>query len=148
MPSRQPVASDSEAGRAMEEIAAEHRALGETLERLEGATDPHRLLPELEKLRRQLQEHFAEEEAHDGLGELVGRSAPHLLAGLQRVLGEHRDFLGQVESITARTRDLVDGPLREIRDSVATLVGQLRDHESRESDLLREAVATDFGSGD
>ena len=43
---------------SIEQIADEHRALGESLSRLEKTTDLHLLMPRLEKLRSQLAHHF------------------------------------------------------------------------------------------
>ena len=75
---------------ARQRIAEEHHALGELLDRLEVTADPNLLAVQLAELERLLIAHFAREEGEDGLHDMVGDAAPHLLAGVQRLFDEHR----------------------------------------------------------
>lgn len=131
----------------MEQIEDEHRALSEALGRLEKTTDPHALLPRLEKLRDQLEHHFESEEKGSGIRDEVSRNAPYLLGSLQRVFDEHRKFLDDVDALHERTTALVEGPLHEILGEVTALGRRLRDHEMRETELLGDVYLTDYGVG-
>lgn len=129
------------------EIDDEHKVLGAALARLEETADPARLLPQLEDLRRKLSRHFVSEEANDGLPKIVGPSAPQFIAPLERLFTEHEEFLADLDRLTSDTRALL-AKSEEIHSGIADFAGRLRDHEARESELLRDAVYTDFGSGD
>lgn len=129
-------------------IADEHRALEEAVERLGKTTDPHKLIPRLEKLRHQLEHHFASEEALDGLREDVTTVAPFLLGSLDKIFEEHAQFLDAIDAVDAKTRACVEGPLAEILDDVLVLIRRLRDHEERETELLSDAYYIDYGEGD
>ena len=87
--------TDSRAER--DQLKDEHRSLMERVERLERTTDLHQLLPRLEKLKSQLEHHFAGEEDPEGLREDVTRNAPlpasrpaEDLRGASRFPGRHR----------------------------------------------------------
>ncbi|HEX9734305.1 MAG TPA: hypothetical protein VGG06_20225 [Thermoanaerobaculia bacterium] len=132
---------------SIEQIADEHRALGESLARLEKTTDLHLLMPRLEKLRSQLEHHFAGEEASGGLRETVRAKTPFLLAALDRIFEEHRRFLGDLDELTEKTRACLAGPVAEILTSISALTRLLRDHEVREAELLSDVYYTDYGEG-
>ena len=142
----EPSQSAREAASA-EQIADEHRALGESLTRLEKTTDLHLLMPRLEKLASQLEHHFAGEEASGGLREDVRANAPFLLGALDRIFDEHRRFLRDLEEISGKTRACLEGPVAEILASISSLARRLRDHEVREADLLSDVYYTDYGEG-
>lgn len=143
MTTASPTATDSRA--ALDQIAEEHFALAITEGRLEATTDPHQLLPRLEKLHEQLEHHFASEEASDGIRRDVSRSAPYMLDSLSKVFDEHRELLAEAEALRKRTRALVEGPLAEILRDVAALVRRLREHEAKETELVSDVFYTDFG---
>ena len=128
-----------------ETIEHDHHAIKEILERLEGTMDPHLLLPILEELRISLVEHFAREEAPEGLHEVIADMSPTTVASLQNVLGEHEQFLVRLDSLIDRTRTLVRGRLAEILRDAAALSESLHDHEARETELFTDAVFTDLG---
>lgn len=132
----------------IDQIADEHRALTDTVGRLGKTTDPHQLLPRLEKLRDQLEHHFASEEGNDGLRSDVRKLAPFLLTSLEKIFEEHRRFLADIEALEAKTRACIDGPLAEILDDTTALVRRLHNHEQRESELLSDVYYTDYGQGD
>lgn len=128
-------------------IAAEHRALGATVHRLETTIDLRLLLPLLGELRAQLEAHFASEEGEDGLEEAIGADAPHLLASLQHIFEDHRAFLAQLDALSVKIRACLDGPVAEILGAAGELSRALREHEERETELLSDALYTDFGRG-
>lgn len=146
MDSPRPVTTDDNA-RTFEDIAAEHRALDKALEVLAGTDDPGELLPRLAKLRGLLEQHYAGEEAADGLPRLIGSNAPHLVASLQRIFDEHRQFLFDLEQLSAEARACVDRNA-ELHRGIAGFVDRLHDHERRETSLVSDAVNTDLGHGD
>ena len=126
-------------------IEHDHHAIKEILERLEATMDPHLQLPILEELRMSLVEHFAREEAPEGLHDIIADMSPTQVASLQNILGEHEQFLARLASLIERTRALVRGPLAEILKDAAALSESLHDHESRETELFTDAVFTDLG---
>ncbi len=132
---------------SLDEIAEEHRALGVALKGLETAGDPAAILPQLEDLRTLLERHFAGEEASDGLPDTVGTNAPHLLAALEGIFDEHREFLKDLDVLAAETRAcLARGA--ELRSSVVQFVDRMREHEVRETQLIGDAVYNDVGQAD
>ena len=133
--------------KALDRIVEEHRALGDAAARLGKTTDPHKLIPRLEKLRNQLEHHFEGEEAIDGIREDVSTTAPYLLGSLDKIFEEHREFLAEIDAIEAKTRACVEGPLAEILQDVVRLIRRLRDHEERETELISDVYYTDYGEG-
>ena len=108
-------------------IAAEHRALNAALEKLLQTGEPAELLPQLEQLRGMLEQHYAGEEADDGLPELIGANAPHLLEPMQRIFAEHREFLTTVDGLSAQARALID-QADELGRGVADFVARTDPH--------------------
>ena len=126
-------------------IEHDHHAIKEILERLEAARDPHVLLSILKELHVSLVDHFAREEAPEGLHEIIASMSPTTVASLQNILGEHEQFLVRLDSLIERLRALVKGPLAEILEGAAALSESLHDHEARETELFTDAVFTDLG---
>ncbi len=139
-------ATDSVAS-SLDEIAEEHRDLGVALQGLEAAADPAAILPQLEDLRSLLERHFAGEEASDGLPETVGNNAPHLLAALEGIFDEHREFIKDLDVLSAETRACI-ARVAELKSSVVEFVDRMREHEVRETQLIGDAVYTDVGSSE
>lgn len=127
------------------QIAEEHRLLGELVERTEATTDPHALLPVLEELQRLLQEHFRREEDADGLHDMVGEAAPHKLTAVQRLFDEHRDLAAHLDAAIRHTREVIDGPVAQVRSEVGELAEKLRAHEAAENELVAGALYEDLG---
>lgn len=140
--------SSAPAATSLEQIVEEHKALADSVDRLEKSTDPHQVLPRLEKLRGQLVHHFEGEEAPGGLRADVRRSAPYLLPSVEKVFSEHREFLDEIDALHDKAEALLRGPLAEILDGVTVLTRKLRDHEMRESELLSDVYYNDYGSAD
>ncbi len=130
-----------------QQIAEEHRALGESLSRIGKTTDPHRLLARLEKLRDQLEHHFEGEEGEGGLRDDVVNIAPFLLSSLDKLFTEHREVLLDIEELRAKTQACVEGPMAEILKDVTALVRRMHEHEATESELVSDVYYTDYGEG-
>ncbi len=126
-------------------IAHEHVALRDTLGRMEQTSDLRLLLPMLQEIRTRLGVHFTREEAPSGFHDIIGETAPHLLAYLQRLLDEHRDLLAELDRLSARAKACADGPLAAVLADVAAFSQRLQIHEARETSLLGDAMYTDLG---
>lgn len=128
-------------------LLAQHRSLRETLGLISATGELTRLVPLLEDLRAQLEAHFAEEEAQDGLADAVGSSAPRHLRQLEHLMAEHRVLLDTLDALLARGRPMLAGPVREYVEEIRALSRRLRQHEAQETALLSDAVHADIGSG-
>lgn len=128
-----------------QQIAEEHRALGELLGRLEATRDPHALLPRLEELERLLKSHFQREEGAEGLHEMVGESAPHMLTSVQRLFEEHREMAARLDELIRETRRCIEGPVAQVLTGASDLACRLRDHEQAENELVAGALYEDLG---
>jgi hypothetical protein len=122
----------------------DHRALQAVLGRLEATSDIQLLLPLLEELHRLLQGHFAREEAPDGFRGIFEES-PHLADALDRLLGQHAQFLSDIDGMTRDARACLEGPMAKLQEEVRVLCDRLHDHEAEETQLLTEALYTDLG---
>lgn len=138
--SGQKAAADAQAS-----IAADHKALKQTLGILEGTGDLNVILAHLTELLPELEAHFAKEEGPGGMHQTIGDTAPHLLTRLQLIMGEHREFVTSITRTIDRSRSLVDGPIAEVLREVRELCRRLRDHEALETELLGDAMYTDLG---
>jgi hypothetical protein len=133
--------------RRRSQIAAQHRSLRETLGRIASTGELAQLVRLLEDLRAQLEPHFAEEEAPDGLAEAVGAAAPQHLRHLDRLMAEHRVLLVAVDGLITRGQALLSDAVGAYLGEVRALSRRLREHEEQETALLSEAVHADIGSG-
>jgi hypothetical protein len=136
---------DSVARGSKDQIAHEHSALKESLGRMEKTCDLKVLVPMLQEFRTRLEVHFTREEAPSGFHEIIGETAPHLLAYLQRLFDEHRDLLVEVDRVSEKARVCLEGPLAEVMREVAALSQRIQVHEARETSLLGDAMYTDLG---
>lgn len=132
-------------GDVRKRIADEHEVLRSSLDRLRDLTDLPSVITSLQSLRPRLVEHFQSEEAEDGLHHVVSENAAHLLPSVQRAFEEHRQFLADIDRLTAEAVECWEGPVARILEGVRTLCDQLREHEILETELLTESVYTDLG---
>ena len=128
-----------------ETIEKDHHSIKEILERIDATADPNRLLSLLRELRTSLVQHFEREEAPEGMHEIVSNMSPSSAASLQNVLGEHREFLAELDALRQRAREVLDGPVAKLCAGAAALSQSLRTHEARESRLFTDAIFTDLG---
>ena len=134
--------------KTLAKIADEPRMLQETLERVEGANDLESLISLLTDLHPQLEQHFAVEEAPEGLPLTIEQAAPQNLRHLEHLFAEHRQMLQTTADIRARAQSLLEGPQAAILNEVKQLAKKLRNHEATETALLTDSVLSDIGSGD
>ncbi len=132
----------------LNDIARQHEQLRATLAQVGACTSLSSLLPLLQGLRAQLEAHFADEEGEDGLGAVIGETAPRHTRHIEMLFQEHRSFLGTLDDLLYRCRALLGDAEGRIFEDVKKLSEQLHDHEARETELLQDAVFTDMGVGD
>jgi hypothetical protein len=130
------------------EIAEEHRLLRRTLERIERTAELGALVAELGELRTLLVEHFAREEAPEGLHRVIDTSAPHLMASVQGLFDEHRECLETLDRLTEEARACLEGPVADVRRELGELCRRLHAHEAAETELLSGALYDELGGGD
>ncbi len=126
-------------------IAEEHRVLRLTLARIETLDEPGALLRELRALRPLLAEHFAGEEAADGLHRVIDATAPHRIAEVHELFAEHRECLATIDRLCDTLAELIAGPVAALRSEVAELCGSLHRHEAAETELLSNALYEELG---
>jgi hypothetical protein len=110
------------------------------------------LVERLSELRDQLALHFALEEAYGYFDDPI-EVAPRLSHMAETLRSEHRRLYMQLTSIVDRAERLLRS---EQLATLALWIGPefldfdaaLRDHESRENELIYEAYDTDLGDGD
>lgn len=110
------------------------------------------LVERLSQLRDQLALHFALEEAYGYFDDPV-EVAPHLCHAAETLRNEHRQLYMELTRIVERSERLLHS------EQLTTLAlwlgpeflefdGAIRDHESRENELIFDAYDTDIGAGD
>ena len=110
------------------------------------------LVERMSQLRDQLALHFALEEAYGYFDDPVD-VAPRLSHAAETLRSEHRELYMQLTHIVDRGERLLHN---EQLATLALWIGPgylgfddaLRDHESRENELIYEAYDTDLGAGD
>lgn len=110
------------------------------------------LVERLSQLRDQIALHFALEEAYGYFDDPV-EVAPRLSYAAENLRNEHRSLYMDLTTIVERAERLLHS---EQLATLALWIGPefidfdaaLRDHESRENELIYEAYDTDLGTGD
>lgn len=110
------------------------------------------IVQRLSQLRDQLALHFALEEAYGYFDDPVD-VAPRLSFAAEQLRNEHRQLYMDLTGIVERAESLLQS---EQLTTLALWLGReylhfdtaMRDHESRENDLIFEAYDTDIGTGD
>jgi hypothetical protein len=126
-------------------IDDEHRRLRELLHGLVRTHQLERVDALLAQLEKLLLDHFAVEEAPEGMHDIVSAGAAHRLPNLQRLFVEHREILARLERLRSEVAACLSGPLHDIHEGVAELAEQLRRHEAAEDELFGEAFYLDIG---
>lgn len=134
----------SESANNADRIVHEHRQLAGMLRELAEADDAPTIARLAVGLHAMLAGHFVREEADDGLREAVLRASPHLIDQLEDIIAEHPALLDAVRGLAEAAAAGSQGQAR-LSATVADLIGQLRDHEGRESGLLSAALWDDVG---
>ena len=143
----------------LDKIRAEHFALGQRIRQLEawfqlrhretsGAEWAGNMLELLGGFDRALRDHFAFEERGGYFSEITA-VAPRLSPRVAQLkehhveYGEHSRLLLDLAGKAASESDWADVQARSV-----TLLMALREHESEENELVREAFVDDLGGGD
>jgi hypothetical protein len=95
-----------------------------------------------------LEQHFAGEEASDGLFEMLRENAPERQRAIEDLAQQHRDMLSRIRTLTelAQTEGLeTDEEIVEQAHRIADAFGE---HEAAENALLLDVFNTDIGGSD
>ncbi|MFP3940360.1 MAG: hypothetical protein ACLF0P_08635 [Thermoanaerobaculia bacterium] len=131
---------------ARHQIEEEHHVLWSLVERLERTSDLQALALRLGELQALLAEHFAREEAPEGLRDVVDE--PRWESALQALFDEHALCLAEVDRLALTSRELLAGPVEELRRDVRAVCQRLHDHETAETELLAASLYDETGGGD
>jgi len=129
-------------------ILANHRRLQEVLSRLREDTGHDDLCLQLDELDVVLADHFLDEEADEGLFEIVDQRAPQCHATSEKLLQEHRALTEELGSLCEGARSCAEHEQQRIRDRALGFVTRLRDHEERETRLFLDSWCLDLGEKD
>jgi hypothetical protein len=135
-----------------ESLRQEHLELLGDLQRLEEAVrpgtgeTPSGLGARLEKLQAHLIEHFRFEE-QDGYMAPVLKQEPRFEPVIQELLGQHRQIAETIDALLQELRSLQCLP-DGFGEKVRAWVKQVRQHESRESNLVQEVYYSSEATGD
>jgi hypothetical protein len=133
---------------------AELRGSMMMLERALAAPIPHRaddwaaaVGVSLRHLQADFGEHITVTEGPEGLYQDILSSAPRLAYAVQRLLNEHGEMSGALDSLVCEADDVAGDAQRVIvlRERANALLGQLVRHRQRGADLVFEAYETDIG---
>ena len=133
---------------SLHKMADQHRELRQTLDRIDQESDLTPLIALLKDLYVQLEQHFAEEEAEDGLSRAIDDTSPQHVRRLEQLFAEHKIFLATTASIMERAQALLNGPKTAIVRDALHLSHDLRVHEETETEIVMDSVYSDIGSGD
>jgi hypothetical protein len=135
-----------------EALSRAHAALLEDLTRLEEAARPTsgeglaELRARLDATRAHLDEHFRFEE-HDGYMDAVRKWEPRLERAIQQLAEEHRQLERLLAMLLKDARVATDRDAR-LQEEVRQWTQAVRQHESRENDLIQTAFNLDIGAED
>jgi hypothetical protein len=106
----------------------------------------------VEVLRHSFADHVAATESPDGMYADILRTAPRLSRGVERLVAEHADASGSIDSLA---KLIVDTPsdadlawVDRVRDEATELLARLVRHRQRGADLVFEAYQRDIGGCD
>jgi pyruvate,orthophosphate dikinase len=134
---------EPEASGSLGEVLDEHAELEDLLAQLEAAADLGVLSGLLERLSSLLETHFAREEAAGSLLQLIEGGAPGSSRDAAELSEEHRQLLSAVRELIRELRAGGSRPGRAIEQTVAQVLTRLRQHQARETELLRAVVGRD-----
>jgi len=125
-------------------VAAVDEALASPIAR--GGAWRERVRAALAELSHDFRDHIDLTERAGGIYDTVRRSDPRLIAGVDRLTGEHAQY---AEDIAGYLAILEHGgtvaDLPAFREEVTTLMGQLVRHRQTGADLVYEAFQVDLG---
>jgi hypothetical protein len=124
-------------------ITEEHLRIRSLLDGIQTAADPNVLLPLLRELKSHLESHFDGEEGDEGLHAIIEDGAPHHTDRADRLIAEHGELMARVSRVIHECNQIINGPLRNLRESTREMVARLQAHDVAESELLTDALLRD-----
>jgi hypothetical protein len=143
----------------VEETLQEHRGCMAVVSEVEGCLDQQpdrdgkwlaRLCETLPRLASTLRAHFRVEQ-EGPLYSKLPLSFPRFAHRLEQLEAEHVRILETVDSVVARTHELQDAQvyeMRELNGQVQLLIATIRRHEAEENEIVIQAHWDEVGVGD
>jgi hypothetical protein len=135
-----------------EALGRAHAALREDLRKLDAAINPRsgakvpELAAGLAATRKHILAHFRFEE-ENGYMDAVRQREPRLERAIDQLAGEHRSLSQALDALITTTQDAPN--LTDLlRDGVRVWVEQVRQHETREDELVQDAFNLDINAED
>jgi hypothetical protein len=124
---------------AEEALREEHRTLEQLMELLQTAKDVPELASAADELRQALIVHFAREEHPGGYYDSLRLCVPEHRGDLAQLVDDHRQIGLALWQLYRRARE-VEAQVEELRTEVAQLVMRLREHETREHEIVHQLL--------
>lgn len=127
------------------------QALRVTLQWDVDSVGPERKLSSVRFIAESLQRHLArlmELEESGGYMQAVVEEKPHLADQIVRLRADHEAFRRELAAMSPHIWDdgvLADDELRQVGDSLLKFLGQLDEHDRRETNLIQIAFCEDDG---
>jgi chromosome segregation ATPase len=104
---------------------------------------------ELGRLQQALRQSRAQLHASHGLFAEIAADHPRLISRIEKLKQEFYDLERQMETLQEQFRDTADAPeVADIRERLSWLLKALRHAQTRENELVFEAIGLDLGAGD
>jgi pyruvate,orthophosphate dikinase len=143
--SRHSPAATRTAAHSVEQVLDEHAELRDLLQQLEDADDARIVVGLLDRLQALLAAHFGHEEEDEGVLRAVANVSADLRAALDVLMVEHRGIFREVSGLACRMRRQDGDVAAVVKGEIEALLERLREHDARETHLVREAVAESHG---
>ena len=128
-----------------DQVEEEHERIRTLVGQVERLDDVAGLQSAMGELIPLLESHFASEP--ECMRAIVSESAPHSIDKLESIMDEHGMLLECARALVDKAGK-AGGDYRAVEREVADFIERLRDHETRETELLSQAVTLDLGAGD
>jgi hypothetical protein len=108
-----------------------------------------RVVPRLEALQSDIDEHIERTEAEDGLYDEIRTAQPRLSNQVRRLIADHEVLRDRIAACHALATHATGAPdpviVKTVRNDASHIVSLLQRHRQRGSDLIFEAYETDIG---
>lgn len=144
----------------LQEIKDDHRELGDSVSDAQSLfgdwtrrrVSPRQAVDLLNRLRDQFAMHFSLEEAFGYFEDAID-VAPHLSRQAEDLRAEHRVLFGQLSALVEQSeqalyRESHGYGFKQLCNGFMHFLDCFHDHESREKDLILQALDEDIGVGD
>lgn len=126
-------------------ITEEHLQIRALLDRISPISDPHALLPVLRELIALMDSHCDREEGDEGLHAIISENAPEHTRAVDRLLGEHRGILDDINGLIRECNACIAGPLTRIKNERDRVIKNIQHHDAAESEILTDALLQEVG---